>query len=117
MEIHITSLSIMLAAEKFIHAYIIDSIVAKVVKPEKKKRNEMKRTKKMKSIASSKNSNATQMIICGNTQIKKSNPSMQVSLLSSLSLINKGKNNVTGCQNTIVKPSRAELFVFLWVKC
>lgn len=31
----------MLAAEKFIHAYIIDSIVAKVVKPEKKK-NEMK---------------------------------------------------------------------------
>ena len=36
----------MLAAEKFIHAYIIDSIVAKVVKPEKKKRNEMKRTKK-----------------------------------------------------------------------
>lgn len=27
----------MLAAEKFIHAYIIDSIVAKVVKPEKKK--------------------------------------------------------------------------------
>lgn len=30
----------MLAAEKFIHAYIIDSIVAKVVKPEKK--NEMK---------------------------------------------------------------------------
>ena len=48
MEIHITSLSIMLAAEKFIHAYIIDSIVAKVVKPEKKKRNEMKRTKKEK---------------------------------------------------------------------
>ena len=28
----------MLAAEKFIHAYIIDSIVAKVVKPEKKKK-------------------------------------------------------------------------------
>ena len=77
-EIHITSSPIMLAAE-YIHTCIV-----KVVKPEKKEKK--KRTKKMKRRKEKKrnpslnpkkkiqSSNATQMIICSNTQIKTIKP-------------------------------------------